>query len=176
MKISLTGSQGTGKTTLCEAFINKYPKFYYLKETARIEIKKAGKLPQFMTLDERCAFQERVLDSQIEQELANPSFISDRSVFDVLAYTKGLPNYNRLKEKALKHYLKNKYDVVFYVPIQFDIEGDSERDPDKKYQQEIDENIMDLIKEFKLPVKIVQGTVDERLATMTNLLQWWAGH
>lgn len=172
MKIATTGSQGTGKTTLCEAFIIKYQDFYYLQETARIEIKKAGKLPQFMTLDERCSFQERVLESQIKQELANDSFISDRSVFDVLAYTKGLPNYEDLKEKALKHYLKNKYDIVFYVPIEFDIEGDSERDPDKEYQQEIDNNIMELITEFELPVKIVTGTVDERLATITNVLQW----
>ena len=61
MKISLTGIQGTGKTTLCEAFIAKCPKFYYLKETARIEIKKAGKLPQFMTLDERLAIITDVL-------------------------------------------------------------------------------------------------------------------
>ena len=128
-----------------------------------------------MTLDERCAFQERVLDSQIEQELANDSFISDRSVFDVLAYTKGLPNYEELKEKTLKHYSKNKYDVVFYVPIQFDIEGDLERDPDKEYQKEIDNNIMDLIKEFQLPVKIVRGTVDERLAIITDVLHWWIG-
>ena len=61
MKISLTGSQGTGKTTLCEAFIAKYPKFHYFEETARIEIRKAGKLPQFMTLDERLAIITDVL-------------------------------------------------------------------------------------------------------------------
>ena len=175
MKISTTGSQGTGKTTLCEAFIAKYPKFYYLKETARIEIKKAGKLPQFMTLEERCEFQERVLDSQIEQELANDSFISDRSVFDVLAYSKGLPSYEELKEKALKHYSSNKYDVMFYVPIEFDIEGDAERDPNKEHQQEINKNIMDLLREFYLPVKIVTGTVDERLAIITDVLHWWIG-
>jgi deoxyadenosine/deoxycytidine kinase len=165
MKIAITGSHSTGKTTLCEQLTKLYPDLYYIKETAREQIAKFGKLPQDMTTKERCKFQEAVLDSQIEQELLHDDFIADRSVFDVLAYSQDLPSYKALYKKAIRHYDLNSYDHLFYIPIEFELENDGTRPLHLKYQKLIDIRIQDYLRWFKLLHEMFKltGTVEQRI-------------
>jgi hypothetical protein len=59
---------------------------------------------------------------QIIKEMEFDNFISDRTVFDILAYSKDLYLYYKIKNKFLEH--KNNYDIVFYIPIEFELEDD----------------------------------------------------
>jgi len=41
-----------------------------------------------MNEEQLCSFQETILFSQIKEELKRDEFITDRTVFDILAYSK----------------------------------------------------------------------------------------
>jgi hypothetical protein len=76
-------------------------------------------------------FQELFIKEQIaEQRKHYHEFISDRTLFDMLALSYYLPNYIELKKIVDEYYKERKYnsnslyDLVFYFPIEFEIEDD----------------------------------------------------
>lgn len=160
MRIGLTGSHGTWKSTIAKHFQNQ------IKEIARWVIELKWK-PDTLSKEELDDFELVIMKRQIEAEQNMQDwFISDRTVIDVLAYANTMcrPSMTaRLKDMAEMHLETNPYDLVFYIPIEFPLEKDGTRFEDDSYQKIIDLQILKYLKRYKIPYITLTGTVEERL-------------
>jgi len=167
MKTAIVGSHSTWKSTLLDAIETTTPK---LKEVAREVIQVFWKSPQEMTHQERVAFQSNVYSNQVLYEKELWEFISDRSIYDNLAYA-----YHTDKElyKALSAHAKNNhkwYDNVIYIPIEFWLENDWVRFTWDEFQKQVDDTIKMILKEFWVDYKTITWSVDERVQQVNSIL------
>jgi thymidylate kinase len=108
---------------------------------------------------ERANFHQVLLTRQIRAEImAGDDFISDRSVYDIIAYSIDLQNIDNLTEQANNYLAKNPYDLTFYFPIEFDMENDGVRPEDEEYRKKIDKRIFTLVPN---PI-FITGTIEQR--------------
>lgn len=171
MKICFVGSHGTGKSTLCEELTKDLPRVHYIKEIARGEIKRIGKLPYKMDDQERFKFQKRLLELQLIAESQNQSFMSDRGIMDILAYSYDLPQYDFLLDMAKQANIAKRYDLVFYIPIEFPVEVDGQRSGDVEYQKQIDNNLLQVLDDLNIISYKITGTVEQRKKSVLNMLK-----
>jgi nicotinamide riboside kinase len=109
---------------------------------------------------ERANFQQVLLARQIRAELSmGNDFISDRSVYDILAYSLDCKNTDDIESQAKFYVANNPYDLIFYFPIEFEMEKDGVRPEDEKYRELIDLRIRTFAKNYIT----ITGTIDERL-------------
>lgn len=167
MRIGLTGSHSTWKSTLAKLFPNQ------IEEIARWVIAEKWH-PDTLSKSELDDFELVIMKRQIEaEENMKESFISDRTVIDVLAYATTMcrPSMTaRLKDMAEMHLETNPYDLVFYIPIEFPLEKDGVRFEDEHYQEIIDLQIKKYLKRYKIPYITLTGTVEERLAKIKKAI------
>lgn len=180
MRIGFTGAQGTGKTTLLRAVQNSGMNFKVVPSTAREALKAGFKvnrdadtLSQLVTTVSRVALE----DSLYRQ---HNKTLSDRTPLDSLAYTfyqmskvwTEEPNmyyWNISAGLVVEHMYK--YDYVFYFPPYWAPKEDGVRDGDVQYQTDIDQIILDLMKDFEIDHYIMpKGSTEERLAFLTNVV------
>lgn len=121
MKITISGTEGTGKTTLVKAVSERY-KIPMISEYAR-EIAKEMNILNLrqMSLEETYKFQNEVLKRKIEEESKHNSFIADRSTIDNLAYYLrwcGRDIRDELTQEYMNKCVKQLklYDKVFVLP------------------------------------------------------------
>lgn len=169
MKIALTGSHGTGKTTLARALAEKLclPLITDRARSAakKAEVNHAGELRRDRF--KATYFQCLVLINQLFAEM-NEDFVSDRSTLDFLAYWQayGLPKNTAYQSLCLA----NRYDLLVYVPVFFPPESDGFRDTDSDFQREVDRRILELLSLVTWPVITVSGSVEERVQMVINWL------
>jgi nicotinamide riboside kinase len=156
MKIAISGSHGVGKTTLAKALCAKlnYP---MITEVARTVAKEMGfaNTDQIRKADKDTItkFQRKIYVNQLLAEssylkLPHENFISDRSVFDIIAYMVlyGLDDeiINIFTESAAK--FSNHYDLIIYCPIPVGtIANDGFRLTDKETQIQYSLILKDLL-------------------------------
>ena len=87
MKIALAGTHGTGKTTI----IDELKPLNVIREVSRKAIKKFGMNPQNMSPEQLDCFQKYIFWKQIAEETRKDDFFSDRSLYDILAYSQNIP-------------------------------------------------------------------------------------
>jgi nicotinamide riboside kinase len=157
MRIALTGSGGTGKTTLLSK-LNKELNYHVIDENIRPWLEKNGFINfKQMTINDICNMQTEVMYGKIKEEKCYDSFISDRTTIDNAMYTlrwvSSVTNkYNNWFHQYLidaRHHAKNYYDIIFILPYgKFEIVDDNIRSNKKWYQflmQElIEKEIFDL--------------------------------
>jgi|694.fasta_scaffold42522_9 nicotinamide riboside kinase len=158
MKIALTGTHGVGKTTLAKMLVERL-NLPYIHEGARsvIEMLNTYSLDYRDFGDEqRSLFQKCVVNLQLIVENSfEQGFVSDRSLFDCQAYS----NFDI--EVAN---IADRYDLIVYLPIEFELEKDGVRFTDPVFQKEIDTKILKSIENID-PNKLIKvtGNVRERL-------------
>ncbi len=119
MRIALTGTHSTGKTTL----VKELAKLKQFKDF-NISFSNTRKLGQkgFPINNEESNYdttQELVLTFHIK-DLLKPKFIADRCLIDGLAYTQYLNSKNKCSNLTLELFgqmsslLLNQYDFIFY--------------------------------------------------------------
>lgn len=181
IKINFTGAQGTGKTTILKALQEDpdFSGFEFVTEVVRNYIKGLG-----IKINADGTVETQKLLFKAYSELLNKenSFISDRCVIDVCAYTLSGWARTRTKKEAIEfnevllhqtlfvEKYKESIGTVFYFPIEFPIEDDSVRSIDVKYQREIDSNILQVLKEAGIPYVTVHGTIEERIKIIKETL------
>lgn len=163
-KVIFTGAHGTGKTSVLRMF--EADGEYVITEVVR-KIAKEG-LP--INEDGGTDTQKKIFSTYEMEFGITPSFISDRGLTDVLAYTtvavadgKVDVHFLRNQEKKFEKFHNRHTDIKYvYFPIEFDIEDDGVRSINKEYQTRIDRNIKNILDSYKLNYITVHGTPEER--------------
>jgi nicotinamide riboside kinase len=168
MRIGLTGTMSVGKTTLAKALgeIDQFKdhsvhteRSKYLRDLG-IPLNTDSTLAgQFVFLAERAT------------ELLYPNIITDRTIWDVCAFTLGAQSIDQFDKRSFVEAamtLRNQYDLVVYVsPVGVEVEDNGVRTTDLEYRAKIDNVIKLSLGEFK-PTKLitVEGTTEQRIATI----------
>ena len=173
MKIGLCGTMSVGKTTLVKALKNT-PEFHmYNFATERSKYLNDLGIPlntdstlkgQTVFLAERCA------------ELMNENIITDRTIFDVIAFTQNAKSIARQDKEIFEDYAKEflrEYDYIFYIsPDGLSIEDNGVRETDEYYRDIIDFTITTLIKRYSHMSKSIEkisGSTEERIQQILNI-------
>ena len=175
MKIGLTGTQSVGKSTLINE-LTKLPEFkdYYTATERSKHLRDLGiplntdstLLGQFIFIAERA------------RELLNENLLTDRSIYDVLAYTLSSKSISMIQTeeivRAARHMIRY-YDIIFYVdPTGVSIEDNGVRTIDAEYRDKIDMVIKELLDEYP-PNKLVNIppnlSVEERVNFIRDIIR-----
>ena len=153
-----------GKTTLVNALKNvpEFKDYHFATERSKylnslgIPLNTDSTLKgQNIFLAERCA------------ELMNEDLITDRTVVDVMAFTKLAKSISYIDGDAFEEYAKRfirEYDYVFYIsPEGIAIEDNGVRETDEKYRNEIDLTIRQLLNRYKPWHHVLTGSTEERV-------------
>jgi len=172
MKIGLTGTMSVGKTTLVNALkqLDKFKDY----ETATERSKYLRDLGVALNTDSTLKGQ-LVFAAERSIELMHENIITDRTVYDVSAFTLSAKSIGWTEKRyftELLMQLRNEYDIIIYVsPEGVDIEDNGVRTVDPVYREKIDWTIKNMLSEFP-PKKLIkiQGSTEERINTIISQL------
>jgi len=152
MKIVTAGSHGTGKSSFAKGLAEKL-NCHLIKDIVREEI-----LPKGFTINEQTPPEVQWLLVGRQWELENTkseNWVSDKCLFDYLIYGEIiLEKQNSEKARkvlgAIREIVRDntKYDLVFYLPIEFPMELDGARSEDLEFQIEVDRRYKKLLDEW----------------------------
>jgi len=182
--VEVTGSHGVGKTTLVEVLQQFYESAG--KSTVRFlggeiarQVKEYGiSINEQGTDLSQCVIFSGILDRLQSGLFDHERYIvfSDRSLVCPAAYSKVL----KINDFILKTHLnmvktfykkiKRNNGVLFYLPIEFEIEDDGVRSTNEKFQKEVDVAIISILEEFKIPYYSLSGSVEERKDAAVNII------
>jgi len=172
MKLGLTGTQSVGKSTLAKALKNlpEFANYEVATERSKYLRDQGIALNSDSTIKGQLVFAaERSL------ELMKENIITDRTVYDVSAFTlsaKSIEWQTKIKFTKLIMQLHKEYDVIIYVsPEGIEIEDNGVRTTDSEYRDKIDNVIKEMLIEWP-PVKLIEvkGTTEERIAIIKEIL------
>lgn len=172
MKIGLCGTLSVGKTTLVHALkqVEQFKDYETATERSKYLRDQGISLNTDSTLKGQIVFAaERSI------ELMKPNIITDRTIYDVCAFTlsaKSIGWYEKRQFVELLMQLRNDYDVVVYVsPDGVEIEDNGVRTTDAEYRKNIDITIQEMLTEYP-PKKLIKvsGSTEERINTIISQL------
>ena len=109
-------------------------------------------------------------------ELMKQNIITDRTVFDVMAFTLNAKSIAHQDKDIFENYAKEfirEYDYIFYIsPYGLPIENNGVRETDEHYRDLIDFTITTLIKRYghRCPsIEKISGSTDERIQQILNI-------
>ena len=172
MRIGLTGTMSVGKTTLAKA-LGKLDMFKdYLIQTERSKYLR----DQGISLNTDSTLKgQLVFAAERSIELMQPNIITDRTVYDVSAFTLSAKSIGWTEKRyftELLMQLRNDYDAIIYVsPEGVEIENNGVRTTDAEYRDKIDHTIREMLASFP-PKKLskVKGSTEERINTIISQL------
>ena len=172
MRIGLTGTMSCGKTTLVKA-LKKLPEFKdYKIATERSKYLK----DQGVTLNEDSTIKgQLIFAAERSLELMKENIITDRTVYDVSAFTlsaKSIEWWVRETFVNILMQLRKEYDVIIYVsPEGIEIEDNGVRTTNSEYRDKIDSVIKEMLIEWP-PVKLIEvkGSTEDRIVTIKEAL------
>jgi nicotinamide riboside kinase len=174
MKIGFTGTMSVGKTTLVNALkeLPEFKEYYFATERSKylrdlgIPLNTDSTIKgQFVFLAERAS------------ELLMPRVITDRTVIDVMAFTRlaeSIPYYIGDEINQAASHLISEYDYIFYIsPEGVEIEDNGVRTTDAKYRDEVDFEIQKILRKYPHKTRnftALTGSVEERIQKVKQTL------
>lgn len=170
MKIAISGAQCVGKTTLMKCLEDDVHFNYFLfKGNVARGIQETTGNP----INENGTNVTQILiASKFVEHFAHENCISDRSILDCMAYTHILYMDNKISKDTLDfvyHLFKfmiYKYDILYYIPPEFEIIQDGIRSNSKEFQDKTHTVMLQYLKDFKVPYIELSGSVEERVNTI----------
>jgi len=172
MRIGLTGTMSVGKTTLAKALgeLDIFKDYPIQTERSKYLRDLGVALNTDSTLKGQLVFAaERSI------ELMHENIITDRTVYDVSAFTLSAKSIGWTEKRyftELLMQLRNDYDAIIYVsPEGVAIEDNGVRTVDAEYRNKIDITIREMLKNFP-PKKLIEvkGSTEERINTIISQL------
>ena len=155
MKIGLTGTHGTGKTTLVQELRKTFYDYNVYESPAR----HLTALPLFRTNKDADDISQTVITGACAAHLMmNENTLADRTLFDYFAYSDYSVNVKDQEkiERTFKEAVE-KYDLVCYVPIEFEMAEDGVRLKDQEYRQAIQDRILFYLKKYEINTLLLPG-------------------
>jgi len=178
IKVSITGSHSTGKTTLASAVTKilrerGIKSVGFINEVARRVIALGFPLNQDATIHSYLNYIWFQLKE--ERERVEKYVISDRSLVDLLGYIRtnndtSIPKYFVSMLEELLWCESACFDLYCYLPIEFPLEIDNVRPSDVEYQKAVDTNILQILQDYRLPYECITGSLDARCKKVVRLL------
>lgn len=173
MKIGLCGTVSVGKTTLVNALkqLPEFANYEFATERSKYLRDQGIALNTDSTLKGQIVFAaERSL------ELMKENIITDRTIYDVCAFTLSAKSISWWEKEQFTRLMMNnirkEYNVIIYVsPEGIEIEDNGVRETNSDYRDVIDHTIQEMLKEYP-PVKLIEvkGTTEERIETIKGTL------
>jgi nicotinamide riboside kinase len=174
MKIGFCGTMSVGKTTLVNA-LKELPEFAdYNFATERSKYLRDLGIP--LNTDSTLKGQI-IFFAERSSELFAENLITDRTVIDVMAFTrlaKSIPYFMADALNDAVSHLIREYDYIFYVsPEGVELEDNGVRTIDAKYRNEVDKEIQSLILKHKSKLRnytVLSGTTEERIEKIKQVM------
>ena len=168
MRIGLTGTMSVGKTTLANALgeLDQFKDHSVYTERSKYLRDLGIPLNTDSTLNGQFVFL-----AERATELLYPNIITDRTIWDVCAFTLGAKSISEFDKRTFVEaamMFRNQYDLVIYVdPHGIVMEDNGVRETDLHYRRKIDEVIKMSLSEY-LPKRLitVEGTTEQRISTI----------
>lgn len=172
MKIGLCGSISVGKTTLVNELhkLEQFTNYKIATERSKYLRDQGVLLNMDSTLKGQLIFAaERSL------ELMNENIITDRTVYDICAFTlssKTMSPYIKETYTNLLMQLRNEYDLIIYVsPEGVELEDNGVRVVDSNYRNKIDYVINEMLLEYPPKHLLrIKGTTEQRISQIEQYL------
>ncbi len=173
MKIGFCGTMSVGKTTLVKA-LQEIPEFKdYKFATERSQYLNSLGIPlnHETTIEGQTIFlAERVT------ELMQPDIVTDRTIIDVMAFTKCARKTSYIDGDAFEEYAKRfiyLYDYMFYIsPEGIEMEDNGIRETDLEYRKEIDKEIQKLVLKHRPIYYTIKGSTEERIKQILKTIKF----
>lgn len=165
MKVWIIWTHGTGKTTILNSVQPLFPEYNILKEVARDLFLEIGKTPQEMNKEELEKTQIEIYKRQVAWEEADDMFISDRTVYDNLAYASFVSK--KANDEIMSSIMKTHkgYDKIFITKIEFPLEKDGIRFESDEFQKQVQDRILQILDIFQIEPILLTGSVWDRKNT-----------
>jgi len=171
MRIGLSGAQSVGKTTLLSALRseNIFKEFTVCNEVTR-RVKEYG----FRINENGDDITQRlIMQEHIVNIFINDKMITDRTALDGVVYTRYLHNKGRVSNNIMSfaenvfNKLNSKYDLLFYIEPEFEIEDDGVRSTDMEFRDEIVKIFHSYLNQG-ISFVLLSGSVRERVQQVLN--------
>ena len=175
LKILLTGTTTSGKTTLIEGLKAKnLPGIVFIEEEARKFLEQNPGLERDPQLQDML-FTKQVTVEQEAVKRRPKIIVCDRGIPDNIAHALlfGQAVKEEWKEWARTYdeiFLFNSADINYQQPTELQQKIDSGRDW-IKYRQDLDRCILLALQECGLNYKLLNGNVEERLSTIEGVIK-----
>jgi nicotinamide riboside kinase len=174
MKIGFCGTMSVGKTTLVNA-LKELPEFAgYEFKTERSKYLRDLGIP--LNTDSTLKGQI-IFFAERSSELFAENLITDRTVIDVMAFTrlaKSIPYFMADALNDAVSHLIREYDYIFYVsPEGVELEDNGVRTIDAQYRNEVDKEIQNLILRHRPKLRnytVLSGTTEERIEKIKQVM------
>lgn len=174
MRVSISGTHSTGKTTLVN-LIKKNYNFIFQEGLTRV-------VNQFFTINSNGGDIMQVIAATDHLKRVSCSdklidIFSERCSLDCLAYTQVLYNYNQVSKDVLDYaeyvFKKtiNSYDLIFYLKPEFNIVEDGVRDMNVNFRDDVYKCFENIIKSYNINVEILTGSIEQRFSRIQLLLE-----
>ena len=171
MKIGFCGTMSVGKTTLVNA-LRELPEFKdYNFRTERSKYLMEMGIP--LNTDSTYKGQ-LIFTAERAAELMQENIITDRTIVDVMAFSKlstSMKDYEKYHLNAALFHLIKEYDMLFYVsPEGVEIEDNGVRETNADYRMAVDKEIKSIIQMHRSSAITIKGTVEERIEQVKNAI------
>jgi len=171
MKIGFCGTMSVGKTTLTKELVKlpQFKNYHYATERSKYLNSLGIPLNHQTTIEGQTIFlAERVT------ELMQPNIITDRTIIDVMAFTKCSKHVSYIDADEFENYAKRflrSYNHIFYIPpTDIPMEDNGIRETDLEYRKEIDETIYKLLLKYRPAFHVISGTTEERIEKILKVV------
>ncbi len=167
MRIGIAGAQSVGKTTLLNALRSE--KMFRDMKVCNEVTRRVMSYGLPINEQGTDVTQKLIMQEHIVNVFMYNNFITDRTAFDGIVYTKYLHENGKVNDETMTFAtdvfvkLIPKYDILFYIAPEFEIQNDGIRSIDVNFRNRIVQIFDEYLDTYKISVTRLSGSVRERV-------------